>query len=158
MKVTININPKNNLNMKAHIDCDVQLFVTEHKTEINPNTGNPLKSYYVTMDFAGSATTNHKFKDIYDLINGFNDLELDNKYWGRGNQGDFLQGATSIPNNETIKHYIGFKGTSVNPRFYGSVNRAFVYLKTNSMVEPELLIFDKGIRMDKFLDEIQEIK
>ena len=64
--------------MKAHIECDVQLFVTEHKTEINPRTGRPLKGY--------------------------------------------------------------------------------VYLQTQNLKEPQLLIFDKGIFWDKFLSQIEGIR
>ncbi len=143
--------------MKAHIECDVQLFVTEHKTEINPSTGNPLKGYYVTMNFIGTPPTNHKFKDFNDMVNGFNDLDLQESYWGRANQGDFSQGATSIPSNETIKHYVGFRGIAEDNRYYGSVNRTFVYLQTKNLNEPELLIFDKGVRMDKFLSQVEDI-
>ena len=144
--------------MKANIECDVQLFVTEHKTEIDPSTGNPLKGYYVTVDFLGSKATNHKFKDINDTINGFNDLDLQSNTWNRANQSDFVQGATSIPTNETIKHYIGFRGVKEDVRYYGSINRTFVYLQTKKMNEPELLIFDKGIPMDKFLSQIEDIR
>lgn len=144
--------------MKAKIECDVQLFVTEHKTEINPMTGNPLKGYYVTMDFAGSTPTNHKFKDFNDTINGFNDLDLQTNYWGRANQGDFAQGATSIPTNQTVIHYIGFRGIVMDKRYNGTINRTFVYLQTKTMNEPELLIFDKGIPMDKFLSQIEDIR
>lgn len=143
--------------MKAQIECDVQLFVTEHKTEIDPNTGNPLKGYYVTMNFIGTPPTNHKFLNHKDMVSGFNDLDLQENYWGRANQGDFLQGATSIPNNETIKHYVGFRGVAADNRYYGSVNRTFVYLQTKNLNEPELLIFDKGVRMDNFLAQIEDI-
>jgi len=151
-------NLKNKIKMKANIECDVQLFVTEHKTEINPNTGSPLKGYYVTMDFAGTPPTNHKFKDHDDMINGFNDLELQSGFWGRANQGDFTQGATSIPSNETIKHYVGFKGIPVDARYYGSINRTLAFVQTKTMSEPEFVIFDKGIPMDKFLSEIEDIR
>lgn len=143
--------------MKAHIECDVQVFVTEHQTEIDPNTGSPLKGYYVTMNFEGTPPTNHKFKNLKDMVSGFNDLDLQERYWGRANQGDFLQGATSIPNNETIRHYIGFRAIDENSRYYGSINRTFVYLQTKHLNEPELLIFDKGIGMDRFLNQIEDI-
>lgn len=149
--------------MKTHIDCDVQVFVTEHKTEIDPNTGNPLKGYYVTTNIsqswvAGSGNMmHHKFKDLKDLVSGFNDLDLQGNYWGRAGQGDFEQGATSIPSNETIKHYIGFRAIDENSRYYGTINRTFVYLQTKHQNEPELLIFDKGIGMDRFLNQIEDI-
>jgi hypothetical protein len=141
--------------MKAHIECDVQLFVTEHKTEIDPRTGRQLKGYYVTMDFAGTTATNHKFKDVNDMINGFKDLDLQSNNWGRANQGDFSQGATSIPANETIKHYIGFRGIIQDNRYSGSLNRTFVYLQIQNLKEPQLLIFDKGISWDNFLSQIE---
>ncbi len=144
--------------MKANIECDVQLFVTEHNTEIDQNTGNPLKGYYVTVDFAGTSASSHKFKDRNDLVTSFKDLDLLNNNWDTAQQGNFNQGAVSIPSNETIKHYVGFKAVLQNNNYGNSINRILVYLKTKNLTEAQLIIFEKGSNMAEFLDQITDFR